>query len=61
MEKKIAEIEAKTGNTVYVGELWGSGSSDIWACVDVPGVARFQNPASTAEEAVDGLYEWVMK
>jgi len=62
MNDKINQIETKLGRTVHVGKIAGLGTDTIWACVDNPRIsARIQCPATTAEDAVNSLFDEVMK
>lgn len=61
MDEMIKKIEATTGGKVYVGTIAGTDLKSIWACVIDRRGYRLQVPAATSEEAVAGLYEWVMQ
>lgn len=61
MNEMIKKIEAKAGNPVYVGTIAGTDLKSIWACVTDRRGYRLQVPAATSEEAVAGLYDWVMQ
>jgi len=62
MNDKIQQIETKLGHPVYVGRIAGLGTDEIWACVDDDRIqCRRQCPATTAEDAVNSLFDEVMK
>lgn len=60
MNEKIQQIEDKLGNKVYVGHIAGTDTNFVWACVDIPGY-RLQCPARTTEDAINSLFDEVMK